>query len=74
MESGCEMRLLKHLELVSQFLAIAGKVDRTKCRQYMLTEFEYYVIYRETEHAIEVVAVGHGKQRPGCWKKRLRGS
>src|SRR5438128_231150 len=31
----------------------------------------YLVVFRETDAAIQVVAVAHGKRKPGYWKRRL---
>jgi toxin ParE1/3/4 len=39
-------------------------------RKYLLRRFPYAVIYRVTDEAIEVVAVAHGRRRPGYWKTR----
>jgi plasmid stabilization system protein ParE len=39
-------------------------------RKYLLRRFPYGVIYRMTDAAIEVVAVAHGRRRPGYWKTR----
>ncbi len=40
-------------------------------RKFVLQRFPFAVIYRETETAIQVVAIAHGHRRPGYWKKRL---
>jgi plasmid stabilization system protein ParE len=37
----------------------------------LLKRYPYAVVYRATEVAIQVVAVAHGKRRPGYWKGRL---
>jgi plasmid stabilization system protein ParE len=39
-------------------------------RVYRLRRFPYLVVYRETEAAIQVIAVAHGRRRPGYWKIR----
>src|SRR6476660_5034632 len=36
-----------------------------------LRRFPYLVVFRETDAAIQVVAVAHGKRKPGYWKRRL---
>lgn len=41
--------------------------------RYLFRRFPYHVIYRETPNAIEaieVVAVMHGRRRPGYWHGR----
>ena len=40
-------------------------------RKLKLPCFPFLVIYRETEGAALVLAVAHGRRRPGYWKSRL---
>ena len=39
-------------------------------RKYLLRRFPYAVIYRVTGATIQVVAVAHGRRRPGYWQRR----
>ena len=39
-------------------------------RKFLFRRFPYSVIYRVTDVAIQVVAVAHGRRRPGYWKTR----
>jgi len=39
-------------------------------RRLVLRRFPFAVIYRETETAIQVLAIAHGHRRPGYWKER----
>ena len=39
-------------------------------RRYLLRRFPYSVIYREISGSLCVVAVAHGRRRPGYWKSR----
>ncbi|HET9766744.1 MAG TPA: type II toxin-antitoxin system RelE/ParE family toxin [Thermoanaerobaculia bacterium] len=39
-------------------------------RRYVLHGFPYSVIYRELADHIQVVAVAHGKRKPGYWRSR----
>ena len=39
-------------------------------RRFLLRRFPYYVVYRETDSEIDVVAVAHAKRKPGYWKTR----
>jgi plasmid stabilization system protein ParE len=41
-------------------------------RRYLMKRFPYIVVYRPAEDRIEVIAVIHGRRRPGFWKDRLR--
>jgi toxin ParE1/3/4 len=40
-------------------------------RRYLLKRFPFVVVYRVTERRIEVIAVAHGRRKPGYWKVRL---
>ena len=39
-------------------------------RRFPLRRLPYYVIYRERARSIEVLAVAHGRRRPGYWRAR----
>lgn len=39
-------------------------------RRMSLRRFPYSIIYREKTEAIEVLAVAHGRRRPGYWRRR----
>ena len=43
------------------------------CRRYPLLRFPYFLIYREKPRSIEVLAVAHGRRRPGYWRSRKAG-
>lgn len=40
-------------------------------RKFVLQRFPYAIVYREKDEVIQIVAVAHGRRRPGYWKKRL---
>jgi plasmid stabilization system protein ParE len=40
-------------------------------RRCLLRRFPYAVVYILHEGRIKVIAVAHGRRRPGYWKKRL---
>ena len=40
-------------------------------RFFKLRRFPYLVVYKESKTAVWVVAVAHGRRKPGYWKKRL---
>ena len=40
-------------------------------RRMVLGRFPYLVVFRETQTEIEIVAVAHGRRRPGYWRERL---
>ena len=39
-------------------------------RRFLLRRFPFYLVYRLHEGSIEVIAVAHGRRRPGYWKGR----
>lgn len=42
-------------------------------RRYLMRRFPFQVVYRETPDpgdAIQVIAVAHGRRRPGYWRAR----
>ena len=39
-------------------------------RRYLMKRFPFLVAYRVTSTRIEVLAVAHGRRRPGYWKAR----
>lgn len=39
-------------------------------RRFLLRRFPFSVVYRQAPDRIEVVAVVHGRRRPGYWKNR----
>jgi hypothetical protein len=36
-----------------------------------LRRFPFLIVYRETPHAIQVIALAHVRRRPGYWRRRL---
>ncbi len=40
-------------------------------RRYLLRHFPYVIVYLLRENRVNIVAVAHGRRRPGYWKKRL---
>ena len=40
-------------------------------RRYLMRRFPFVVIYRVSGSAIEVLAVAHGRRRPGYWRERM---
>jgi len=42
------------------------------CRKFSLFRFPYLIVYREkTADLIQVVAVAHGRRKPGYWRDRI---
>ena len=40
-------------------------------RHFLLQRFPFSVIYRLVSNRIEVVAIAHGRRKPGYWKGRI---
>jgi len=40
-------------------------------RRYLLQRFLFYLVYREVSGKLELVAIAHGRRKPGYWKKRI---
>ncbi len=40
-------------------------------QRFLLKRFPFSVVYRLVSNKIEVVAIAHGRRKPGYWKKRL---
>jgi len=41
-----------------------------RTRRYLLRRFPFFVVFRETNDRIEVLAVAHARRRPGYWLGR----
>ena len=40
-------------------------------RRYLMKRFPFVVVYRIAPERIEILAVAHGRRKPGYWKERL---
>jgi len=40
-------------------------------RRLVFAKFPYVIVFRETDLAVEIVAIAHGKRRPGYWRDRI---
>lgn len=40
-------------------------------RKFVLQQFPFAIVYRELPSMIQVLAMAHGRRRPGYWKSRL---
>jgi plasmid stabilization system protein ParE len=53
-------------------LPLAWPAHDHNTRRFLLRRFPYSVVYRASEGTILIVAVAHGRRRPGYWIERLR--
>jgi len=49
---------------------IGPRFGSTRFRYSLVRRFPYVVFYAEGEEAIRVMAIAHGRRRPGYWKGR----
>jgi len=40
-------------------------------RRVVLDRFPYFIVFRETPEGMEILAVAHGRRRPGYWRDRV---
>ena len=43
---------------------------KTPFQKCLVDQFPYIVFYRELDQHVSIVAVAHGRRRPGYWRKR----
>lgn len=47
-----------------------GAAYKATLRRYIIQRFPFLIFYAELEELIWVVAIAHGKRRPGYWRRR----
>ena len=57
------------VRFITESPAMCAQIDRQH-RHYGLRRFPYSLIFREKGETIQVIAVAHGRRRPGYWRKR----
>ena len=55
---------------IASFPESGSEFRRTGCRKFGVRRFPYVIVYDVLPDSIRIVAVAHGKQRPGYWRKR----
>lgn len=40
-------------------------------RRYIFHRFPFYLVYRESGGNLEIIAVAHGRRKPGYWMNRM---
>lgn len=62
------------LELILRHPGIGNPVPRVRAeygtRRVPLRRFPYFVVYREREEDIHIIAVAHTSRKPGYWRHR----
>jgi plasmid stabilization system protein ParE len=62
-------------ELDDAVAAVEAAPDRwsphvENTRRYVFRRFPFYLVYRELDDVVQVLAVAHGRRRPGYWRER----
>jgi plasmid stabilization system protein ParE len=59
-------------ETIARLVAAPKQLPATghHARRALLSDLPYAVIFRETPDKIQILAIAHGKRRPGYWRKR----
>lgn len=57
------------ISLIREFPKAGSPSGRT-ARKALVDRFPYSIIYRHTADAVVIVAVAHGRRRPGYWRRR----
>ena len=71
---GLGVDLRKEVELAAQKIQAAPlrwMAYSKNTRRFLIQRFSYLVIFFEFNDRIFIVAVAHGKRRPGYWHDRL---
>ena len=50
-----------------------SQYGNTRFRYLLVRRFPYVVFYSKNEHLVRVIAVAHGRRKPGYWKNRGAG-
>ncbi len=77
--TGLGFEFLEALDVRLQQLAaspnlggrLPGADPKSPFRRILLTRFPYAIVFLEAPGVVRILAVMHGKQRPGYWMKRL---
>ncbi len=43
----------------------------TRARRYVFPRFPFSLVYVQRDDEVEVIAVAHGRRRPGYWRSRI---
>lgn len=58
------------LDKIQQNPNLGAVYKATGLRRYVIQRFPFLLFYTELEEFIWVVAIAHGKRRPGYWRRR----
>ena len=69
MADGVVVELDRAVELISEN-PMRWPIHLHGTRHFLLRRFPFGVVYRELGETLQIVAVAHGRRRPGYWKGR----
>lgn len=75
-ESRCDglgARFIESIEKGAEFIQgnpLLSSADELGRRKYIAKKFPYLLIYKVKEDCIFILAVAHGKRKPGYWESR----
>ena len=70
---GLGAELVAEMRVVFDRLAAmpsSGSPAESETRRALLARFPFSIVYHESEHEVEIIAVMHQRRRPGYWKYR----
>lgn len=63
------------IRIVGEYPRIGGRVTRPRVRgmvrRFPLRRFPFFIIYREHDNYIEIVALAHMSRKPNYWRSRI---
>lgn len=65
-----ESEVEQTIALVRRDPSIGMRYRNTQVQYVRVKRFPYVVYFQEFDDAIWVIAIAHGRRRPGYWKKR----
>lgn len=62
------------IALIADHSSIGEPVHRTRglVRRVPLRRFPFFIIYRERDDDVQIIALAHTSRRPNYWRSRLR--
>lgn len=62
------------VDLIATYPAIGEPVRRTRglVRRFPLHHFPFFLVYRDRDEYLQIVALAHKSRKPNYWKSRLK--
>ena len=62
--------VIRCVELIREFPGLGSQFEDSPFRHFVTRRFPFAIYYAELEDLIWIVAVAHGKRKPGYWRER----